>query len=294
MTIQSPIQLFGEVLFDHFPDGSRVLGGAPFNAAWHLQALGCAPRFVSRVGDDAQGREILQAMRQWGMELGGMQVDAAHPTGSVRVMLQGGEPRYEIVTDCAYDFIDSRQLAAEVTEGVLYHGSLALRHPVALEALQSLRARHRGRLFIDVNLRAPWWQRQTLSAWLQDADWVKLNQDELAELSESDAEPEQVMQAFRQRYDLDTLVVTCGERGAVACNKQGEICRVEPAPALTVVDTVGAGDAFAAVLLLGMLQDWPLSMALERAQSLAGALVGRRGATVFDPDFYRTIAQDWH
>ena len=45
--------VFGEVLFDHFPDGRRVLGGAPFNVAWHLQAFGEAPRFISRVGADA-------------------------------------------------------------------------------------------------------------------------------------------------------------------------------------------------------------------------------------------------
>ncbi len=294
MTIQSQIQLFGEVLFDHFPDGSRVLGGAPFNVAWHLQALGCVPNFVSRVGDDKQGREILQAMRQWGMSPGGMQIDETHPTGCVQVTLQGGEPCYEIIADCAYDFINSRQLAPEVTEGVLYHGTLALRHPVALEALQALKARHQGRIFIDVNLRAPWWREQAVSAWLQDADWVKLNQDELAQLSEPEVKPEEAMQVLRERYDLETVVVTCGEKGALACNRQGDICVVEPAPALTVVDTVGAGDAFAAVLLLGMLQDWSLSIALQRAQTLASALVGRRGATVFDPDFYRVIAKDWH
>ena len=57
--------IFGEVLFDCFPDGSRVLGGAPFNVAWHLQALGLEPLFLSRVGRDAAGREIRTAMGEW-------------------------------------------------------------------------------------------------------------------------------------------------------------------------------------------------------------------------------------
>lgn len=52
------MHIFGEVLFDHFPDGSRVLGGAPFNVAWHTQAFGLAPCFISRIGNDPAGYEI--------------------------------------------------------------------------------------------------------------------------------------------------------------------------------------------------------------------------------------------
>ena len=64
--------IFGEVLFDCFPDGSRVLGGAPFNVAWHLQAFGAEPLFVSRVGNDPMGRKIRDAMLQWGMDTSGL------------------------------------------------------------------------------------------------------------------------------------------------------------------------------------------------------------------------------
>jgi fructokinase len=63
--------------------------------------------------------------------------------------------------------------------------------------------------------------------------------------------------------------------------------------ALTVVDTVGAGDAFASVLLLGINQDWPLQQAMERAQAFASALVGQRGATVQDTHFYQAFVDSW-
>lgn len=79
------ICLFGEVLFDHFPDGKQVLGGAPFNVAWHLQALGQAPLFISRVGTDPEGEQIRRSMDDWGMDLGGLQTDPALPTGRVSV-----------------------------------------------------------------------------------------------------------------------------------------------------------------------------------------------------------------
>ncbi len=80
--------IFGEVLFDHFPDGKRVLGGAPFNVAWHLQAFGLAPRFISRVGADAEGESVLTAMREWGMDTQAVQIDAHRPTGRVSVQIR--------------------------------------------------------------------------------------------------------------------------------------------------------------------------------------------------------------
>ncbi len=86
--------IFGEVLFDRFPDGSLVLGGAPFNVAWHLQAFGQAPLLISRVGDDPLGRQVRGAMLDWGMDTAGLQLDSAHATGTVEVRFDHGEPSY--------------------------------------------------------------------------------------------------------------------------------------------------------------------------------------------------------
>ena len=93
--------LFGEVLHDCFPDGSRVLGGAPFNVACHLRALGLDPDLVSRVGDDAAGREVLAAMRERTLDRAGIQIDHARPTGRVAVRIDAGEPRFDILADQA-------------------------------------------------------------------------------------------------------------------------------------------------------------------------------------------------
>src|SRR5574343_1279323 len=115
--IQSPL-IFGEVLFDHFPDGSRVLGGAPFNVAWHLQAFGLAPCFISRVGHDAEGQEIADLMAGWGMRRDWLQSDAHHATGSVQVSIDDGEPAYEIVKDSAYEFIDLDLITRRNAQGI--------------------------------------------------------------------------------------------------------------------------------------------------------------------------------
>ena len=101
--------VFGEVLFDRFPDGNVVLGGAPFNVARHLQAFGREPLMISRVGNDALGRNIRQAMEDWSMTLRGLQLDSQHPTGTVDVSFHADEPSYDIVDQRAYDFIDVTQ-----------------------------------------------------------------------------------------------------------------------------------------------------------------------------------------
>ena len=82
-----PIAIFGEVLIDQFPDGHQVLGGAPFNVAWHLQAFGQAPCFISRIGNDSMGESIRQAMIDWGVSVENMQTDHYHPTCTVEVTL---------------------------------------------------------------------------------------------------------------------------------------------------------------------------------------------------------------
>ena len=286
--------VFGEVLFDHFPDGSRVLGGAPFNVAWHLQAFGLAPQFISRVGNDAEGQEIKELITAWGMSLDGLQQDDEHPTGSVQVHIEHGEPHYEIVENSAYDFISAESLNHQATQGILYHGSLALRNPVSRAALNTLKAKHQGKVFIDINLRAPWWQKEDLLPFLHDATWIKLNEHELAEFCTA-TDLNTAAQQFAQQFELDILFVTCGSQGAMAWDAvQKQLFNVKPSTSTEVVDTVGAGDAFASVLLLGLSQQWTIQDTLERAQAFASEVVGRRGATIADSEFYHRVVKQWN
>jgi len=286
--------IFGEVLFDIFPDGSRVLGGAPFNVAWHAQAFGLSPHFISRVGNDAAGDQVIAAMRNWGMRLTGLQQDAEHPTGKVEVSIgPGNEPAYDIVADCAYDFIDSDALQPATVCDVLYHGTLALRNPVSRAAVEKLKQRAGVRSFVDVNLRPPWWNVETVAGDLSGARWIKLNTHELALLVPGAGSEQQAIDAFMQRYAPELLIVTLGDAGALAVSGSGETARVAPELKHPVADTVGAGDAFTSVVLLGLLRRWPLPVIVQRAQSFASAIVGVRGATVSDIGFYQPFIEQW-
>ncbi len=283
--------VFGEVLFDHFPDGKRVLGGAPFNVAWHLQAFGLEPRFISRVGNDPEGEAVVSAMHKWGMDVSGVQSDPVHPTGVVEVQFAEGEPSYDIVEPCAYDAIevDAQNI------GLFYHGSLALRSPASRRAAQALRSAGPETVFIDVNLRPPWWQAESVLEMVEGADWVKLNVDELAKLDPGSEPGASGAISFLSEHSLDGLILTRGSKGADVFTAGGDRFSAEPDPKkVAVVDTVGAGDAFASVMILGLMRSWAPPTTVTRAQAFASAVVGQRGATNSEPVFYQPFIDDWN
>ncbi len=291
--------IVGEVLFDVFSDGGRVLGGAPFNVAWNLQAFGLEPLLVTRIGRDDAGRGILDAMASWGMDTTGVQRDPDAPTGEVRVELAGGEPSFRILPDQAYDNLDADDAVTAVSRvdaSLLYHGSLIARGQRARRAVAELRERPRLPVFMDVNLREPWWQEDLVTALIRGARWVKLNQDELLRLSthgaRAAADLERIAGEFRRRFDLAELVVTMGGEGALVVTGE-EVSRARPPERGEVVDTVGAGDAFASVWIVGRVRGWSAAVALRRALAFAGDICTIRGATTDDEEMYERHRDSW-
>jgi fructokinase len=285
------ICVFGEVLFDRFPDGRRVLGGAPFNVAWNLAALGAEPLLISRVGTDEEGDSVRNAMRVRGLDTRGLQVGAGEHTGRVQVTIEDDEPAYDIVHPVAWDAIEPPDPAPRC--GLLYHGSLALRSERSRRALETLREAGPDTVFVDVNLRDPWWDRAAVLRLLEAAHWAKFNEAELELLAAPGENPESRARETLDRYGLQALLLTGGESGAKLFTADGQHLETRPTERVEVVDTVGAGDAFSSVTLLGILRGWPLQTVLDRAQALASAVVGQRGATVHDPAFYKPFADAW-
>jgi fructokinase len=286
--------IFGEVLFDNFlADGNMVLGGAPFNVAWNLQAMGQLPHLVSRVGDDDLGDRIVGAMDDWDMDRSGIQVDDMVPTGEVRVTVKDREPSFEITADRAYDFISTDELSPPEPVGLLYHGSLALRSSSPQVALDHLRKVSGSPVLMDVNLRDPWWNPDQVMGLMDQSTWVKLNEDELAALVPGETRTEQQAARLFEQGGMEVLIVTRGAAGALTQGREGWILEPEPVPAAKVIDTVGAGDAFSSVVICGLMRGWPWSLILERAQSFAAAVVGLQGATSRDRSFYDSIFKNW-
>lgn len=291
--IKESIILFGEVLFDHFPDGKRILGGAPFNVAWHLQAFKQMPDFISRIGCDEPGNQIQAEMKSWGMDTRHLQQDLIYPTGQVKVVFDCDEPAYEILADQAYDQVDAQNLEPVNYSGILYHGTLAVRSPVSKQALEAIKSTHEGTIFLDVNLRKPWWNKDDVFKFINDANWLKLNSDEINALEGNIVDIKACMAAYLSNFDLDGIIVTSGKSGALALQNNGNFYSVTPDCTVTFVDSVGAGDAFSAVILLGLNLDWDLKLTIERAQDFASAITGQTGAIVNEPGFYTPFIKAW-
>ncbi len=286
MKQQQAIIVFGEVLFDCFSTGDQILGGAPFNVAWHLQAFGDSPKFISRVGDDHQGELITNAMTTWGMDCRYLQTDHKHPTGRVDVTVANNEPHYDIVKNAAYDFIEPIHGSAFPENGILYHGSLALRNEQSNLALDDLCSQTSLPIFIDVNLRDPWWQRHKIEAWLHRAHWAKLNEDELITLGFDNSDIKQAIIELQTQFNLEQVIITRGELGALVCTGTHDFHHVMPPKVELFIDTVGAGDAFTARYIHGLLHKEHIQETIAAAQLFAIKVIGLRGATSSDSTFY--------
>lgn len=279
------IAAIGEVLWDLLPTGP-VLGGAPANFAIHARALGADARLISRVGEDDLGREVRRRLELAGLPVDTVQVDPKAPTGTVSVKLcADGQPSYTIHEGVAWDGVkaDDRALAAVRQAEAICFGSLAQRLPGARENVRALlEAAPAGALRIfDINLRQSYYSRAVVEASLRMADVLKLNDAELPVLAEMFALPgdeRAVMAALAERFALRVVALTRGDRGSLllASERFSEHHGIRPE---IVRDTIGAGDAFTAVLALGLLGRWPLEVISERANAVASFVCSQSGAT---------------
>lgn len=289
---------FGEALVDQFED-REVPGGAPFNVACHLAAFGAHPVLVTRTGKDAQGERLLHAMSAHGLDLRGVQCDPVRPTGLVEVHETASGHRFEIHSDQAYDHIHARMarlVGLSVRPSIVYFGTLAQRGD-SRRALRALLEATDARTFLDLNLRDPWVDARTLRESLWQARVTKLNEDELARVADLlmlDGGSLRARAAvLLSAFNLERLIVTAGAQGAWTLDAAGRFETVEGHPLEHPVDTVGAGDGFAAVCLLGMLRGWPPALQLARADTFARAICGIRGAVPDAAAFYAPFLRDW-
>ncbi len=293
--------IYGEVLYDLFPDGAEVLGGAPFNVAWHLQGLGLKPLMISRVGNDRRGDEIIAAMRDWDMAVSGIQRDPQHPTGTVSIKFEQDQPQFKINIDQAYDYIAPEkafEFIQNTSIGMLYHGSLANRLLTSNRTLKKIISLLKVNTFFDINLRAPWWTKTLLKPFLVATHWLKLNREELITLATLflDDKSDQLTHLghrLKNQFKINSLIVTQGAQGAFVLSPDDEVLQESPPKQVAIKDTVGAGDAFSAVCIYGITTHWAWPKTLKRAVEFAGEICGIQGATTRDKSLYVATLNQW-
>lgn len=277
----------GEILWDMFPDGA-LFGGAPANfvrSAADLAQGACQVLMVSGVGDDELGRRGLESLAQHGVDVESVQ-RLKYPTGTVDVQIDAaGHASYRFAVDTAWDHLSwSDELARLAAQAdVVCFGTLGQRGAESLATIRRfVRSTPQSSLrLLDINLRPPYWTEQVVLDSLELANAVKLNDEELvvlAGLLDLRGSELDMLRQLLDRYPFRIAALTRGARGAILMDAGGNVSEL-PSPAITVVDTVGAGDAFSAALVIGLSRGWPLAVINAWAVRVAAYVCSQAGAS---------------
>ncbi len=311
----SPVIIFGEALIDIFGK-QRIPGGAPYNVACHLAALGLQPWLITRLGKDADATHLHNQAAHFDLETGGFQRDPHYPTGRVDIHEDASGHHFKIAPQQAYDFINANEALQQlpaylyITEPDpapwLYFGTLALRSAYAREQFAQLRQTLRHRAFVDLNWRTGQIDPAQVLELLQHIDVLKLNVEELALLLNwfdlptqgatrlpVNSQQRKEIGSLLQNTGTQRLIVTYGSEGTAIWNQCGNCLAIEAGIPTTIIDTVGAGDAIAAIWLAGLSCNWPEVVTLQRGNHFASAVCAVRGATPEQLAFYHGWQQRW-
>jgi fructokinase len=271
---------FGEVLWDILPSGA-VPGGAPMNVAYHLQKLNKNPALITRIGIDKRGQDLMNVFSQQGVCTDFFQVDDKYETGKVYAKPnEHNEVVYDIVMPVAWDFISWDDAFCELLDDAEFFvfGSLAARNKVSKDTLFRLLEIAKNKV-LDINLRAPHYNRRIVEQLLRKADFVKMNLAELELITgwfSNHTSIEDRLKSIQDKFSISNMVVTMGGDGALLY-MNGDITRHQGFK-VDVVDTVGSGDAFLAGLLSQLLDNADREAALEFASGLGAFIATQRGA----------------
>ena len=293
--LPGPIVVIGEVLWDVFPD-SFQLGGAPLNFAAHAKRLGHDAILISGLGKDELGGRAAKEIADLGLPTNMLRQSGLYGTGKALVSVdESGQADFEVVRPAAYDDIhlNPAELTAltELRAAWLYYGTLFASRENGMATLREIwNALPQASRFYDINLRAGFDSAEVVSGLLSAADVVKLNESEAQTVSARFGLPRELSAFCRQgaeRFGWRSVAVTLGERGCVILDR-GEFAFAEGRP-VEVADTVGAGDAFSAAFLHGIIEGWPVARIASFANRV-GALVASRAGAIPEWDIAETAA----
>lgn len=266
------VTALGELLIDFTPSGRGEQdnprfeanpGGAPSNVVVALACLGLETEFIGCVGRDNFGQLLVAALRSKGVHTNGIVYSNVKTTLAFVHIDEQGERSFDFYRQPGADMMLAKEdLNLElISHSRIFHvGSISMTDEPAREAtLTALNhAKERNRVIsFDPNLRPLLWDnldhaKRQIEIVMQYADIVKVSEEELAFLTNTDDISDGARQLFEQ-HKLSLLFVTLGDKGSYAYNENGLV--FVPGIAVKAVDTTGCGDAFFAGVLYELLKN---------------------------------------
>ena len=276
---------FGDIIWDVYPD-KACIGGALLNFSAHIAKSGAKSFLMSAVGDDTLGKDALEKLRKFGVDTRYVSLDKTHATGQCRVTLdENAVPTFCLLDDVAYDhIIPSEDALSEHFDAVAF-GSVPIRHERNAKTLMRLiENKNAGKVYCDVNLRAPFYTKESADFCLKNSDILKVSEVELEyvvkellgkEMNSYDEALDVLSGAYK---NLSLVLLTCGEEGAYAYLTKEKHSYFCPSKKVDVVSTVGAGDSFGAAFLVEYLSGKDIPYCLEVATERAAYVVSHMDA----------------
>jgi fructokinase len=270
---------FGEALWDNFPNYNEI-GGAPLNVAIHLKKLGVDAQFISRIGDDKMGDEILNFLKKFNFDSTLIQVDKKYNTGEVNISLDKSKSaNYIIKYPCAWDKIVMKENHIKVVENsdFFVFGSLILRDDISRETLLKLISHANFKIF-DVNIRDPYYDFELIYFLMQKSNMIKFNKEELERISTdigiiSNSIENKILE-ISNKTNTKLICLTLGEKGVIFYDSK---FHYQDAFKTEVLNTVGAGDSFLAMLIEGIISNKKPELFLKRAAALSSFVCSKFG-----------------
>lgn len=278
----------GEVLWDCFPD-RRTAGGAPLNVVHHAHELGADGYLLSAVGKDAPGKDLLNCIEKLGINA--LITENEYPTGTACITVSGENIlHYAFPAPAAWDDTrtDCFQKEADDMDAVCF-GTLAQRDAACGSRIRRLIGNLNRNILkvLDLNLRNGFYTAETLTSSMELCHVLKFNDAEAAVLQKTfdlKGDLPEIGNALLEQYGLKMVAVTCGTRGSYLFTPHKH--SYLGAPKVKVKDTVGAGDAFTAAMVMGMLNGLSLKELHNEAVALSAFTCTCRGAT---PPHHRDV-----
>lgn len=269
------------------------MGGAPFNFIYHINKILGKANFISSVGKDNNGNELLSLLTSFGFNTKAISIDKIHPTGTVNVTLDKNKvPIFKIASECSFDHLSLNQTAKRIINketDLLYFGTFTTRKEFSRNTISSLLDLPGMKYFCDLNLRHDFFTKEFVEKTLQVCSVIKINQQELEILKRLFALPNDNFFAINlliEKFNIELVGLTLGEKGSelYTASETDKFRRFEQEP---VIDTLGAGDAFAAILCLGYLFKLPLKQINTLANDFALEICKIKGALPKNEKIYR-------
>lgn len=290
----------GEILWDLLPEGKK-LGGAPTNFAYFANVLGQDGVVASKIGKDPLGKEIVSEMEKLGLASKYIQTDKKYPTGTVGVELdKNGQPDYIIYRNVAWDHLELNkdwEILAKEAKAICF-GTLAQRSKESKETINNFLnlSSSTAIKFLDLNIRQDFFSVDLIIDSIRMADMLKLNTSELKLIRELLKYPDKMAEKelclkIIDEFELQLLCLTRGEDGSLILNKEDYYDH--PGYKASVMDTIGAGDAFSAAVVIQYLKGKTIREISDSANRLGAWVSSRSGPTPrIDKDFLSSIKED--